>query len=120
MTLRLRSECGYAGLVFGINSGEGLVLLLVAAVVIGPERLPRYAQQLGGWVRQARAFVQQAKERVDEELGQEITGVDWQALDLRRYDPRRIVLEALQDEVAPTTTKTPPTTGRLSSKGRAA
>jgi sec-independent protein translocase protein TatB len=87
--------------VFGINGGEALVLLLVAVIVVGPERLPHYAEQLGGWVRQLRAFMLEAKARVDEELGVDTTDVDWQALDPRRYDPRRIVREALLDDILP-------------------
>lgn len=90
---------------FGINGGEALVLLLVAVIVVGPERLPRYAQQLGIWVRHARSFVQDAKAKVDDELGAESTGVDWQALDPRRYDPRRIVREALLEDIMPSTTQ---------------
>ncbi|MDM7855681.1 twin-arginine translocase TatA/TatE family subunit [Cellulomonas alba] len=84
---------------FGINGGELLVLLVVAAVVIGPERLPGYAEQLGQWVRRARQFVQDTKQRVDEELGEEARSVDWASLDPRKYDPRRIVREALLDDV---------------------
>lgn len=84
---------------FDINGGEALILLVVAVVVIGPERLPHYAEQLGRWVRQLRAFTQDARRRVDEELGVDTTGVDWQALDPRRYDPRRIVRDALLDDL---------------------
>lgn len=80
---------------FGINGGELLVLLLVAAVVIGPERLPRYAEQLARWVRTWRATLTTTKERIAAELGDD--DVDWAALDPRRYDPRRIVRDALTD-----------------------
>lgn len=81
---------------FGINGGELLILLLVAAVVVGPERLPAYAEQLAGWVRRLRDVARDAKERVDAELGD--GDVDWAALDPRRYDPRRIVRDALLDD----------------------
>ena len=81
---------------FGINGGELIVLLLVIALVVGPERLPRYAEQLGKWARSMRGYVQGARRRVDDELGD--TGLDWEALDPRRYDPRRIVREALLDD----------------------
>lgn len=83
---------------FGINGSEFLLLILVAVVVVGPERLPRYAEQLGGWVRTLRGFLRSAKQRVDEELGDQALDVDWTALDPRRYDPRRIVREALLDD----------------------
>jgi sec-independent protein translocase protein TatB len=85
--------------VFGINGGELLVLLVVAAIVIGPERLPGYAEQLGQWVRRARGFVQDTKQRVDAELGEEARAGDWAARDPRKYDPRRIVRDALLDDV---------------------
>ncbi|MGN8246817.1 twin-arginine translocase TatA/TatE family subunit [Cellulomonas soli] len=83
---------------FDINGGEWLVLLLVAILVIGPERLPQYAEQLGVWARRARRFAKDARTRVDDELGEDIKDVDWAALDPRRYDPRRIVREALLDD----------------------
>jgi sec-independent protein translocase protein TatB len=83
--------------VFDINGGEWLVLLVVAVIVIGPERLPGYAEQLARLVKRGREFVTSTRTRLDEELG-EGSGVDWQALDPRRYDPRRIVRDALLDD----------------------
>jgi sec-independent protein translocase protein TatB len=76
-----------------------LVLLAVAAVVLGPERLPQYTQQLTRLIRELRRMAQGAQEKVREELGPEFDDVDWQVLDPRRYDPRRIVREALSDAV---------------------
>ena len=81
---------------FGINGGELIILLAVVALVVGPERLPAYAEQLARWVRGLRRLVADARTRVDSELGE--TGIDWEALDPRRYDPRRIVREALLDD----------------------
>lgn len=85
----------------GINGGELLVLLLVAALVIGPERLPAYAEQLAGWVRRLRDVARDARSRIDDELGDTAADVDWAALDPRRYDPRRIVRDALLDDPGP-------------------
>lgn len=84
---------------FGINGAEVLVLLLVAIIVVGPERLPTYAEQLGRWARRLRTFASTAKERVATELGEEAADVDWASLDPRRYDPRRIVREALLEDM---------------------
>lgn len=83
---------------FGINGWEFGIILVVAVIVIGPERLPRYAEQLGAFVRTARGFLRDAKERVDDELGDQVGDVDWSKLDPRQYDPRRIVREALLDD----------------------
>ena len=86
---------------FGINPSEFLVLLLVAAVVLGPERLPQYTQQLARLVRQLRRMAQGAADQVRTEMGPEFDDVDWRKLDPRQYDPRRIVREALSDVVDP-------------------
>lgn len=93
---------------FGITSGELLVLLLLALVVIGPERLPRYAEQLGRLVRSLRSMATDAKARVTEELGPEAADFDWDALDLRQYDPRRIVRQALSEPQAQSPRPAPP------------
>jgi sec-independent protein translocase protein TatB len=85
--------------VLGINGSEFIVLLAVAAVVLGPERLPRYTQQLTQLIRELRRMATSAQEKVREELGPEFDDVDWRALDIRQYDPRRIVREALTDAV---------------------
>jgi len=106
--------------VFGINGGELLILLLVAAVVVGPERLPAYAEQLAGWVRRLRDLARDTKDRVGAELGDE--DVDWAALDPRRYDPRRIVRDALLDDAPPREPSRPsvPRPGRVPSAAAAA
>lgn len=78
---------------FGINGAEALVILVIAAVVVGPERLPGYAEQLAHWARDLRATVASSRERLSAELGED--DIDWAALDPRRYDPRRIVRDAL-------------------------
>jgi len=87
--------------VFDINGGELLVLAAVGVIVLGPERLPQYAAQLGKLVRQARGFARTAREQMREELGEDFDDIDWTSLDPRRYDPRRIVREALLDDDEP-------------------
>ncbi len=81
----------------GMNGGELLIIAVIALIVIGPERLPQYAAQLGRMVRELRKMAMGAREQVRDELGPEFDDVDWQKLDPRQYDPRRIVREALSD-----------------------
>ena len=82
---------------FGINGGELIVLLVVALVILGPERLPQYAEQLAQLVKSVRRFAKGAQAQMREELGPEFDDIDWQKLDPRQYDPRRIVRDALSD-----------------------
>lgn len=83
---------------FGINGWELGLIVVLAVVLIGPERLPGYAEQLGRAVRRARGYLTDARSRVDEELGPEFRDVDWSKLDPRQYDPRKIVRDALMDD----------------------
>ena len=86
---------------FGISAPEFIVLLAVAAVVLGPERMPQYAQQLGRLVRELRRMAQGASQQVRNEMGPEFDDIDWRKFDPRQYDPRRIVREALADSFDP-------------------
>ncbi len=86
---------------FGISGPEFIVLLAVAAVVLGPERLPHYAQQLGRLVRELRRMAQGASQQVRTEMGPEFDDIDWRKFDPRQYDPRRIVRDALADTFDP-------------------
>jgi len=75
-----------------INGWEFILLIVVAVIVLGPERLPEYAAKLGRLVRQARAMAEGAKGQLREQMGPEFDDIDW-----KQYDPRRIVREALLD-----------------------
>ncbi|MFE1644700.1 Sec-independent protein translocase TatB [Microbacterium sp. P01] len=83
---------------FGLSIEKLLLIGLIAAVLIGPERLPRYAEGLAHWTARARDFLQGARSRVKEEMGEDFDDVDWRKLDPRQYDPRRIIREALLDD----------------------
>lgn len=91
----------YAGPVFDINGTEALVLLLLGLILMGPTRLPKYARQLGRLARTVRDFAHDTKGKVEDELGLQEGEIDWAALDPRRYDPRRIVGDALSDAAPP-------------------
>src|SRR5690625_6051786 len=85
-----------------INGEELILLIIIAVIVIGPERLPTYAEQLGQLVRNLKKMATGATERVKEELGEEAEDLDLSQLDPRKYDPRRIVREALsEDDILP-------------------
>ncbi|WP_343916145.1 twin-arginine translocase TatA/TatE family subunit [Agrococcus citreus] len=85
----------------GITLDKLLLIAVLAAILIGPERLPALAEKLGALVRGLRDLAGGAKERMREEMGPEFDEVDWRRLDPRQYDPRRIVMDALRDDPKP-------------------
>jgi sec-independent protein translocase protein TatB len=93
--------------VFDLSFEKLLVIGLLALFLVGPDRLPALAAQLGRWVRTAKAMTDTAKERVREELGPDFDDEAWRQLDPRRYDPRRIVREALLEEPQPVPDRSP-------------
>lgn len=77
------------------NGAELVILIVLALVILGPERLPSYAAKLAQFVRSAQDMAEGARKQIREEMGPGFDDVDWKALDPRQYDPRRIVREAL-------------------------
>lgn len=83
---------------FGINGMEAVLLVLLAAFLIGPERLPEYAQTLREVVKAAKRHASGATEEFRATFGPELAEVDWRKLDPRQYDPRTIVRQALLED----------------------
>ena len=81
---------------FDINGQEFVLLLLIALVVVGPDRLPRYAREFRGWVEKARDMFADARVSVRDEMGDTM---DLSTLDPRSYDPRHIVRDVLAEPV---------------------
>ncbi|WP_210506793.1 Sec-independent protein translocase TatB [Naasia sp. SYSU D00057] len=84
----------------GLTFEKLLLIGVLAVVLVGPDRLPRYAAQLARLVKSVKSFTDNAKDRMREEMGPEFDDVDWKKLDPRQYDPRRIIREALVEETA--------------------
>lgn len=53
---------------FGIGGQELVLLMVIGLIVLGPERLPRIASQIGGWLGQARRMTRVMKRQLEEEL----------------------------------------------------
>lgn len=83
---------------FGLTFDKLLVIGIIAVFVLGPERLPQYAAGLARLVKGLRNMASNAKERMRDEMGPEFDEINWKDLDPRRYDPRRIIREALLDD----------------------
>ena len=52
----------------GIGFQELVILFLIGLIVLGPERLPRVANQIGSWLGQARRMTRVMKRQLEEEL----------------------------------------------------
>ena len=53
---------------FGVGTTELVVILLLAAIVLGPERLARTARELGKFTRNAKAYIGSFSEELKGEL----------------------------------------------------
>ncbi len=80
---------------FDLSLDKLLVIAFVAVTLVGPRRLPQYAAGFARFIRTVRNAADLATQRMKEELGPEVTEIQWQKLDPRRYDPRRIIRDAL-------------------------
>lgn len=83
----------------GINGLEAIVLVALAILILGPDRLPVYASQLAQFVKAFRRFAAGAQEQIRHEVGPELANVEWHKLDPRRYDPRTIIKDALLEDL---------------------
>lgn len=81
-----------------ISVEKVVLLLIIAVLVLGPTKLPEYARKLGRLIRELRRMASGAQEKLRQELGPEFEDIDWQKMDPRQYDPRRIIREALLED----------------------
>lgn len=86
---------------FGMGWPEIALILVVALLLFGPEKLPELAKQAGGFVRTVRRMADAAKNDLGREMGQ-----DFSDLNLKDLDPREIVRRNfLDDDTTPAATK---------------
>jgi|SRR5687768_1672470 sec-independent protein translocase protein TatB len=82
---------------FGIGVPEFMVILVVALLAFGPDRLPDFARQAGRMVRQVRKFANSARDDIRAELGPGYADFQLNDLDPRKAI-RKHILEAWDDE----------------------
>lgn len=75
-----------------------LVIAVIAGFCLGPARLAALTKQLATFLRQLRGWADATKAQIEEQTGVDI---DWSELDPRRYDPRRIIRDALTQPPTP-------------------
>lgn len=80
------------------DTSKMLIVIVIAVLLIGPSRLTEVAAWLGRTVRQLRDLLETAKQRARAELGEDFDDIPWQSLDPRRYDPRKIIADAMLND----------------------
>lgn len=86
---------------FGLTVEKLFIIGLIAMLVVGPERLPRFAAQFAQFVRRVRDFARGAEARLRDEVGDDFDLTELKKLDPRQYDPRVIIRDALNEEPTP-------------------
>lgn len=87
---------------FDIGFWELAIIAIIALMVIGPERLPKFAHDAGRFVSKIRKFIHNAKNELEKEL--ELDQVDDLQKDINRIDdlmkqaPDRIILGQADDD----------------------
>ena len=79
-----------------INGPEFMLLLVLAVILFGPERLPDLARKAARVVRYVRSMAGSAQEQLSKELGP-----GFEDLDFRDLNPRSFVQKHLLSDVEP-------------------
>jgi sec-independent protein translocase protein TatB len=81
---------------FDINAPEFLVLVVIAIVLFGPEKLPEFARKAARVLRYLRNIAGSAQDQLSKELGPEFSD-----LDIRDLNPKTFVQKHLLDDIEP-------------------
>lgn len=76
-----------------VGWGEVLVILLVAVIIFGPDKLPKLAADLARGIKMARSWAQRARSEFGDQLGPEFRDLDITAL-----HPKTFVRKALLED----------------------
>ena len=84
----------------GIGGTEFILLCLIGLMILGPERLPRVARKLGGWVGKARQMTRTLRRQLEEEIdAQKNLGFD--PSDLKNLKPEQLLTPHEDDTYSP-------------------
>jgi sec-independent protein translocase protein TatB len=83
-------------LLLDINAPEFVLLVVLAIILFGPERLPDLARKAARLIRYVRTMASSAQEQLSKELGP-----GFEDMDIRDLNPRTFVQKHLLDDVEP-------------------
>jgi sec-independent protein translocase protein TatB len=81
----------------GIGGSEFILLCLIGLLILGPERLPRVARQIGLWLGKARQMTRSLQRQLEEEIDVEKN----LGFDPKELDPRQVLTPRDDDTYSP-------------------
>ena len=84
----------------GIGGSEFILLCLIGLLILGPERLPRVARQLGAWVGKARQMTRGLQRQLEEALDAG-KNLGFDPADIGNLDPTQRVTPRDDDTYSP-------------------
>lgn len=81
----------------GIGGSEFILLVLIGLLILGPERLPRVARQVGQWVGKARQMTRSLQRQLEEETSVEKNF----GFDPKELDPTEMMTPRDDDTYSP-------------------
>ncbi len=100
---------------FDINAPEFLVLVVIAIVLFGPEKLPEFARKASRVLRYLRNIASNAQDQLSQELGPE-----FKDLDIRDLNPKTFVQKHLLEDIDPLLDDVKSELGGVSAVGKSA
>ncbi len=76
---------------FGIGFQELIVILIVALIVLGPQRLPEAAKTIAKFIREIRGAVDEVKSSVAEDIAsvRDITKIDLEDIEVKEKEKKK-------------------------------
>ncbi len=90
--------------IFGIGPFELLIIVVIALVFVGPERLPEMMYQIGHGINKIKRMVLDLRDQARTELGDDYDSFEQMTRQIRDLDPRRQIQDlgrSLLDDSAP-------------------
>jgi sec-independent protein translocase protein TatB len=84
----------------GIGGSEFILLCLIGLLILGPERLPRVARQLGSWVGKARQITRGFQRQLEDELDAE-KNLGFDPKEIEKLNPNRLLTPNDDDTYSP-------------------
>ena len=88
-----------APMLLDVNGPEFLLLLVIAIVLFGPERLPDLARKAARVIRYVRTMASSAQQQLSKELGPEFENLDFRDLNPRSFIQKNLLENSVVADV---------------------